>query len=320
MKKLWVTLSLLIGLVLIFSIWWILKPSASAGVYPEKHAGSVVLEIKDDESMLLFQLPVRWIKSHPWEDSPIFEDIKLLNKDGTTIASINGQYQLKVDPNQDHRNNHMRAEIEFYINGESFTESNGISTKQLSDTLLDFYLPEQLIMTSKGETYHFSMKDTYKIIPIQKKSTNYSHGWNIEGMMPFIDEDTNGVKGFVVELEGPRDSILEDILFWLPGMPDDYLKSKTVFSMSDDMDQYLNNHTFEGKPLTLPLKIESDVILIYFPITADIEEKVNDSYIHLKPYFKFENKQGMDYVTGGSGSTGQFDKNRKFEHLLIEPE
>ena len=106
MKKLWITLSLLIGILLIFSIWWIMKPSASAGVYPEKHAGSVVLEIEDDESMLLFQLPVRWIKSHPWEDPPIFEDINLLNKDGTTIASIKGQYQLKVDPSNNHWNSH----------------------------------------------------------------------------------------------------------------------------------------------------------------------------------------------------------------------
>ena len=214
----------------------------------------------------------------------------------------------------------MRADIEFYINGESFTESNGISTKQLSDTLSDFYLPEKLIMKSKGETYHFPMKDTYKIIPIPKKSNNYSHGWNLEGMIPFIDEDTNRLKGFVVELEGPKDSILEDILFWLPGMPDEYIKSETVYSLSDDMDQYLNNHNFEGKPLTLPLKIKSDVILIYFPITADIEEKVNDSIIHLKPYFKFANKQGMEYLTGGSGSIGLFDKNKELEHLLIEPE
>lgn len=213
MKKLLITLSILLSIVLIFSMWWIMKPSTSAGVYPEKHAGTVVLEIEDDESMLLFHLPVRWIKSHPWENPPIFEDIELLNKDETIIASINGQYQLKVDPNQDYWNNHMSAEIEFYINGESFKESNGISTKELSDSLLDFYLPEQLIMTSKGETYHFSMKDTYKVIPIPKKSTNYSHGWKIEGMMPFIDEDTSRITGFVVELEGQEIQYLKTYYF-----------------------------------------------------------------------------------------------------------
>lgn len=322
MKKFLMIFFLLFGVVVIsFSVWWNMESSVQGGVYLENHAGSVFLEVDTDTSMPVFELPVRWVKSHPWEDPPVIEDITMLNKDGTTITSLRGEYKIEVDSRYyQWHNRKVATDIELYINGGSIADKSGVATMPLSDTLQEIYIPEHLSITIKGEVFSFPMKDTYQIIPIKKEAINSMQGWGLEGSMHVLDE-TNKPKGFIVKLTGRSGAILKDILFWLPGMAEDYSQTEILYSLSGDMDQYLNNRNeFEGKPITYPLKMESNEILIYFPFTPDMKNVVNESVIHLFPHFKYSNSEtGRDYYTGGSGMSGSRNKDRKVEDELIKP-
>lgn len=323
MKKFLMIFFLLFGVVVIsFSVWWNLQSSVPGGVYLERQAGSVILEVDGNLSMTVFELPVYWVKSYPWEEPPVIEDITMLNQDGTVIASLRGEYIVEVDSRFNHwHTRSVATDIELYINGESIADkSRSVTTRPLSDTLQETYIPEQITITVKGEVLRFSMKDTYHIIPLKKETIKTIQGWNLEGSM-YVFEETNKSIGFIVELTGRSGAILKDILFWLPGMTEDYNQTEILYSLHGDMDQYLNNRNdFEGKPITFPLKIDSNKMLIYFPFTPDIEKLVNGSVIHLHPYFKFsKNETGQGYYTGGSGMTGSFNKDSKVEDQLIKP-
>jgi len=322
MKKFFILIFLLFGVVVVsFSIWWNTQSSVPGGVYLEKHAGSVILEVDGDLPIPVFELPVRWVKSHPWEDPPVIEDITMLNQDGTVITSLKGEYKVWVDSrfNEWHTRS-VATHIELYINGGSVADKSGVATMPLFDTLKESYLPEELSITINGEVLRFSMKDTYHIIPIKKEDIKSIQGWGLEGSMYVFDE-TYKSKGFIVELTGRSGAILKDILFWLPGMTENYNQTEILYSLEEDLDQYLNNSNgFEGKPITFPLKIDSNAMLIYFPFTPDMEKLLNGSVIHLHPYFKFSKSEtGQGYYTGGSGMTGSFNKDSEVEDELIMP-
>jgi hypothetical protein len=218
MKKWLITIFLLLGIVTVPLIWWNMQSSVSSGVYPEKHAGSVVIKVEDDSPMTGFKLPMQWIKSYPWEDPPNLENITLLNEDGEVIAAIEGKYRLEVDSNQNKWNKRVvGAEIELYLNGERLVEEDGIITKPISNTLENTFLPDQLSLTYKGRKVIFPMDHTYKIFPITKLNYDSVSKWEMEGLMPFPDADTSINKGFIVKLKGLQNSTLIDILFWLPG-------------------------------------------------------------------------------------------------------
>lgn len=323
MKKFFMILLLLFGLVVIsFTVWWNVQSSVPGGVYLENHAGSVFLEVDADSTMTVFELPVRWVKSYPWEEPPIIEDITMLNKDGTTISSLRGKYKVEVDSrfNQWHTRS-VATKIELYINGESMGDKSSMRTKPISDTLQETYIPEQLSIMVKGEVLRFSMKDTYRILLIKKEAMQSTNGWNSEGLKIVIDNDTVKAKGFIIKLAGSSGAILKEILFWLPGMAEDYKHTEILYSLAGDIDQSLNNsNEFEGKPITYPLKVDSKEMLIYFPFTPDMDKVVNESMVHLTPYFKFSNKEaGQDYFIGGSGMSGSFNKDREVEDELIKP-
>ena len=56
----------------------------------------ILIEKEENSKMAQFHLPVRWIKSHPWEEPPILEKISLFDEEGNVIATIEGEYQLNL--------------------------------------------------------------------------------------------------------------------------------------------------------------------------------------------------------------------------------
>lgn len=127
-------------------------------------------------------------------------------------------------------------------------------------------------------------------------------------------------KGFIVYLAGPVEQALEEILFWLPGMSENYLTSKVLYSFGENLEQYMNyEEEFEGIPLSLPLTLTDHRMLIYFPFTDDIKQKTIDSLAHIMPSFIFKNTNEEIYHFGGAGMIGSLDRESSRENLILFP-
>lgn len=308
MKK-WVIIALLIMVVMVPIIWWSIQASVPSGIYPVKHGGSLVLEYEDNSSMVEFRLPVKWVKTYPWDDLPVLEEINLLDNEGDTIASIVGDYTLWIIPEQNKWNKRLvDGEIEFFINGEQVKEDGGMTATPKSNSIKGTYIPSQLKFAFENETYTFSLENSYKLYLIPLLNNDSTTSWRVERLMPLHEHGTFTTKGYLVDLIGSKGATLEDILFWLPGMTVDYYNGKALYSYDVDINQFLNeNDTFQGEQLNLPLKLESNHLLLYFPITKEIRSQVKNSFVHFIPYFKFSGEDGNVYYNGGMGSIGPLD-------------
>lgn len=182
--------------------------------------------------MVDFEIPVRWIKSHPWEKVPSLKNITLTDENGKAISTIQGEFRLLVEnrENQWHKRN-VSATLEMSINGEHIVTEIGYVTKPLSDTLQDEYFIEQLDMTYKGHNLLYLMKNTYKLIPTFNLSNLSVEKWRVDDSIPVRDADSN-TQGYIYELTGQENMVLEEILFWLPGVTDEHFKNKILYSFS----------------------------------------------------------------------------------------
>src|SRR5690554_2783982 len=97
-------LSMLIIVILIVLtvpfIWWYMQSPFSSGLYPEKRAGLVVMEVDEEDKVVPFNLSVRWIKSHPWEKTPVFESVMLFDQEGDIIATAEGHVDVNIQSEQ----------------------------------------------------------------------------------------------------------------------------------------------------------------------------------------------------------------------------
>ncbi|MGM7683698.1 hypothetical protein ACSVDA_16295 [Cytobacillus sp. Hm23] len=314
---------LMLVIIVIPLLWWNMRSSLPSGLYVEKQVGSVGVEMGEHEWGLEFALPVQWKKASPWEDIPILDEITLLNSYGDIIASVRGKFPLKVEVNKDNllTERLISGEIELSINGERILDDRGFTLRTpLSSTIQASYFPHELRLSFNGEQMIFPMKGSYKIFPIIETMTDYRpSAWHVEGMMVHQDEGSNITKGYIVKLQGPKGSTLKDILFWLPGMTNEYYSNHVLYSLDENWDRY-DFDQFEGEPLSLALTIKSNNLLVYFPITDEIRTNINKTIVHVRPYFTFLDEDNIEYYTGGSGSVGPFEDGISKEELLIAPQ
>ncbi|GAA0337736.1 hypothetical protein GCM10008967_29990 [Bacillus carboniphilus] len=317
--KRWVVALFLILLLFTPMIWWYFQAPIASGLYPEKGAGSIVLEESILENTADLVLPAVWIRSSPWEDPPNIEHVELVGQNGGTIGTIDGEYTLRVDPETPWHQRVVTTQIEMTVNGEIIARKGGKSITPLSNTLESEYLIEELNLSFEGESLSFPMTNTYKIHTIIE-NRGYSSGfWRQEGMMYLYDQEIEERMGIIINLRGPSTAKLEEIIFWLPGMPDDYYMQYPRYSYEDTLDDYLNNDTFEGKPLTVPFTFTKPNALIYLPFTEEMKEKMKGAKVYLLPYFTFSTSDNQVYHTGGGGSVGRWGQDIDWKEKLIMP-
>ncbi|MBU9720153.1 MULTISPECIES: hypothetical protein [Bacillaceae] len=317
MKK-WLILFSIILAIIIPLLWWHQLVPVPSGVYPEKHTGVVVLDMEDDVDVITYELPVRWIKTHPWESRPTLKNIQLIDSDNDIISKTKGEMSIHVNDhdNKWHERN-IPAVIEIPINGERLVRETTHVTTSI-DSMKEHYFLKQLNMTYKGEEVSFPMENTYKLVPISNLSANTtSNTWNIEGAIQVLDD--LHTEGFIYHLSGPVNAVLEDILFWLPGMNDDYHENEILYSFEGSERYWDQPSEFKGDPIELPLTLETGELLLYFPFTEEIVEEIKDSLYRSMPFLKM-NDGGLKYYTGISGmDSGLFDRGEKWENHLIMP-
>ncbi|MFD1737147.1 hypothetical protein ACFSCX_11355 [Bacillus salitolerans] len=141
MKKWTISIFSFIGMVVISITWWLLQSPVPSGIYLEKHAGSEVFEIVENETMMEFSLPFQWVKSHPWENPPVLQDVVLRDQHGEGIASIQGVYPLSIDErHNDWKARLVPGKIEFHINGKRTPIDRGSKiTSNLTDCIMNMY-------------------------------------------------------------------------------------------------------------------------------------------------------------------------------------
>lgn len=300
-------------------VWYYFQSPVQSGIYPEKHAGSLVLDYDGEEKMLEFEFPVRWIKKHPWEREPIINEVKLIDEDGSLIGSISGEYRLEQEEESWYKRN-VRGKINFYLNGKRFTEEYGINSYAIEEEIKREYTPKELILTTHREQQRFLFEDRIKILLLE---TAYE-GWSVQGGMFHFKQDLKielEPEGYIVRLAGPRGEHLEEINYWLPGMEADYHTKEVLYSFDNTIDDYLDdNDTFIGEPMSFPLHLTNNELFIYFPLTEAILNETSQSLVHFVPYFTFSTKEGESYHSGGTGSTGTLDWDSKWEAHIIRPE
>ncbi|ADU28895.1 hypothetical protein [Evansella cellulosilytica] len=315
MKK-WMLLITLLLLAIFLIWWWMSKAPVSSGIYPERQAGLIVIEIDEEERMVDFHLPVRWIKTQPWEQPPMIDDAILYNEKGEVIAHIEGEFILEIDERRNAWNRrNVPAIIPFSINGEKVIHETGEILYPLNDALYENYYVDRLELTFNDERLTFHMESTYKLHPLMEENDDIPNG-EVESTMPLRDQDTETNIGFLVQLSG---ATIEDIMYWLPGMDENYIKNDMLVSEDAVMDDYLQGSaSFEGENFSLPLELESNRALLFFPYTDKMVKEVEQSIIHTIPYFKISDTDGT-YIIGGAGTIYPFDREKEWEELLILP-
>ncbi|MBB6452669.1 hypothetical protein HNQ94_001115 [Salirhabdus euzebyi] len=317
-KMLFSLLFVFIVLFIAFFLWRIQSPLDS-GIYVQKHGGSIPLEVEEHLPMGTLQLPIFWVKPHPWAKAPIVEDISLLDQNGKIIAIIEGEYHIdSIDVNNSWQKRVVEADVEVEINGHSSMEDFGKTTIPISENMEDSYTLSALHLTYKEEKLQYPLEDTIKVFPYSSQNVDNPSNSGVEGYVTLLDN--NKVKGYILKLVGSPNEILNGILFWLPGMSEDYMEQHVLVSYEDSLDSYLNDKKeFSGEPLTLPHRLKSSKLLLYFPVTEEIKENSKNSIVHIMPYFEFKTGDGQLYVNGGTGGIGPFIKDRKWEQHVIKP-
>ncbi|WP_078553454.1 hypothetical protein [Bacillus alkalicellulosilyticus] len=323
MKKWFVAFILFFFLLLVSSLLWYTQASTSSGIYPEKHTGLVGLPF-DGTSSLEYELPVRWIKSHPWEKEPIIEDLLLYDQTGIQIAKITGQYQIDShDHNWYERN--VGGYIQLYLQGEMTADSSRHSVIWNYESLPTSFQPSKLTMTYGGKQATFSLKDQLRIVPIPTDDfLPYENDiLGVQGIMFFneLDNTQQQPNGLLVTLSHHENVILEDLLFWLPGMTDDYFEKEASYIFDITADEFSNStELFSGEPLLFPLELSGHTTtVLYFPFTEAIKEQNSDSNTRFIPYITYSTSKGERYLTGGGGMVGPLNREKQWKDLFILP-
>ncbi|MFA9556880.1 hypothetical protein ACERII_06235 [Evansella sp. AB-rgal1] len=319
MKKWWFGIA--IGLIIIIGLsilWWSLQSPLSSGVYVEKQAGLAIAEVDKADKTIPFSLPVQWVKAHPWEKAPTLDDILLIDSDGDIISTMEGGYVLSYSAG-DWYDRVITTEIELYVNAEAMAEESLMSYYPLTNSLKDSYELDEFQFTISGKDFVFPLQDTYKILPIVPIGSESPNAWEMQGYSPVLSDDHSVMKGYIFHLEGDSShAVLEDIHYWFPGMSDEYLEAEVL---------YLNDWDFstderykvidEGEQLSLPLEVENNSLLLYFPLTEEIIERVEDSLLRSMPRFIFSDDGSSSYYVDGGMSIGPFVRDKDWnEHVI----
>ncbi|WP_096271618.1 hypothetical protein [Paucisalibacillus globulus] len=313
-------------LITIPIIWWNTQSSIPSGVHLEKEAGSIVIQVEEDELIAPFHIPVTWVKAHPWEKPPVLEDLVLLGETGEKIANIKGKLILD-EPNFPPSNWYHRevhGEIIFELNADKELRKNGFVIYPFPDNdLQELYIPSELQLTYEGEILSLSLDKELRLYPIKQNSDIIKPSWQTNSQFNAVNSRGNNIdfKGFFLNIKGKTGSRIEEILFWLPGMPEDYYESYVQYTFDREaMHEADTTGEFIGESLSLPLEMSTSNILLYFPFTDEMKESIGDHVIYLMPYLKTVDESGNVYFHGGSGSIGAYspDEDRELHSILIK--
>ncbi|MFD1737146.1 hypothetical protein ACFSCX_11350 [Bacillus salitolerans] len=159
------------------------------------------------------------------------------------------------------------------------------------------------------------MDKSFKLLPLEKKDANLRQRWEVQSLWPLRD-DQDETKGMIIQLVGPADSVLEEILYWLPGMSEDYFKNHVLYSFDANIDENMDEtYKFEGETVTLQLTLTSEELTLFLPYTPSIMAEIEHSIVHLGPYFLISDKDHQEYYSGGMKTWGPYDHNWK-EYLI----
>jgi hypothetical protein len=301
-------------------IWWGTQSDLSNGIHVEKQSGLLVLQV-DDSLTAPFKIPVVWVKSHPWEKPPIINDLLLLNQAGEEIAVIKGEYHLENTFSQQVKwyEREVKSEVEFILNGDKTMESFGHSITPLSDTLKESYIPEELRLTYDGNTLSYTFDNLLKLTAFHEDSYQLDRSWEVSSF--YFDHQGNAeqkITGLFLEANVIPNTKLEEILFWLPGMPEGYFEEHAQYTFdAKPIEAVDTTGSIDGKQLTLPLEVSSSDILLYLPFTDEMIESIGDSTVNLFPYFKVEDNNGDVSYRDSGGMVGKITTGVDKEFLSV---
>lgn len=298
-------------------IWWYNVSPLNGGIYPEKQVGLELVKVEKDNLLVSINVPVRWIKTFPWEKPPTINELSLVDENGDIFSAIGGEYQLQIPDNYKWYEKNVYAQVPLYLNGASFAEEGSIATTAIGERLNEEYVIDQILISVKNKPTTFSVNNNYKY----QVHNNYEQeqDWRMEGLMYFYG-DFETPKGFIVRLEGKAGHTMEEVGFWLPGMPDNYYGEEVLYSYIDDLDYYNNTATeFVGETLHLPHTVENDSIALYFPFTSEMVEASKNSLVRIMPFYYLKNETGKQYLIDGSGTIGPIDRNLSVNELIYKP-
>ncbi|RXI99847.1 hypothetical protein DS745_13275 [Anaerobacillus alkaliphilus] len=311
---------IVISCLLLFFIWWNSEAPVGGGVYPEKQVGVELLVVEEGSLLVPMTLPVRWIKTYPWEQTPVLNEISLFDEEGNIISAIGGEYKLRIPHEYDWYDRNIQGEIELYLNGASFAEEGSISTTTLKDSVNTMYSLNRISLVNNQKRRNFPIDNNYQYH--LKPEIGIEKLWEMQGLMYFfLDQNFDTPNGFLITLTGKPGHSLEEIGFWLPGMPPNYFEEHVQYNYTSNTDQYNNSsEDFVGENLFFPETLEERSMVIYFPFTPEMIDAAGDSLLRLMPYFHLRNEVGESYFTGGYGSIGPLDRTISWGEFIYKPD
>ena len=205
-----------------------MQASVSGGLYPEKRAGLEVVEINEGDTMAEISFPVRWIKNTPFEKPPTINEIKFLDENNEVFALMEGPLQLRIPYKYKWHERNTYGEIEVFLNGHRVVKGEHSSVIRPIENELPYeFKLSSVVMTVNEKEYEFSFEERYRYQFVQK-GKNRTDG--LQALFNyFTDLHLNSLpKGLVVNLTGLKGQTLEDIMFWLPGMHDNYFGNEVL--------------------------------------------------------------------------------------------
>ena len=317
-KKIGIGLILLMLLMILGGIlWWEFQSPVSSGLYVERESAYHLME-KDSASHMDFAIPVVWVRSSPLDDHTEVENVSLIDHQGNEVFIVEGSYYFRPDSGEDRWFNRVvRGEIELPLNIIRIVDDWGIMNEPLGD-LKETYRLDSLLLTHKEEELAFSLQDRYSLQVMEYQPSPGPEAGEMNGFSPIYDED-DVLIGFIYELERVRDHEITKVHYWLPGMDESYFERLRIEGDQTRDDAYLNAFEgFEGDLLSMPHRIDHSRILVYFPITEEIEEKADKSILRIMPYFEMKKPDGETYFIGGGGQWGPYPRNTPWHEMLIE--
>jgi hypothetical protein len=283
------------------------------GIYPVRVSGlSVVLASRDTSADKFFVHAVK-INSNPYYVSDVsVKSVRLLDKQGNEIARNTENFSSYLWKSE--RVKHRRVE------GIPFE----MQLNKYNIAILDLYDKEvnidKIVIEYSNKIEEFSYGEMFKIkiAEVNQFLDKVDEGFYEEKKHSNIiikDENIHGYN-IVYSVKAHEDSYLEEVFFWIPNMPQDYLTNNLNYNYG----LYNGNTKFSGEKLKLPVEVNKDQWLnILFPITEEMNEEIFRGYTGTQPQFKMKTRQDSQTYYTYVFQTGEYQRPKGSKYQVIKP-
>lgn len=275
-----VVLGVIIAYALAITINWFSSPNLMSGVYLLKKGG---VDPFNNSSYSYIRIPIIWVKKNPFSPRPDIQRICIYDTKNKLIAAIEKGKDFDT----------FGFPIKWFdkISKPTYIHIDISKWKDKKEGEVIAFKKVELTIDNQLLTYNLG--NTYKMINMPYEKINQSESKISYEDVTLLDRSTNDKdveKAFIFEINSKKDEELKNIVFWFPGMTNEYFKNSISYGDKKGVDGKV-----VYKRLSLPQKIKKGKSYFKINFTDALWNKGKTFYELSEPILIFKDSKKKNY-------------------------